>query len=112
GVLDLATMARAKAVVGTIVRPSGHVVLNGDDPLLAPLAGTFPAKTVLFTAAGRVARGYTVFTVRRGFFVRVSGGRETRLAKVIDAPLTFGGSAAHNVGNCLAAAAVAWSLGL
>jgi cyanophycin synthetase len=114
GVSDLPTMARAKAVVGTVVRPSGKVVLNGDDPLLVPLADSFRAKSVLFTLsdAVRLAKKHTVFTVRGGFFVRLSRGKETRLAKVLDAPLTFGGAAPHNVSNCLAAAALAWSLGL
>jgi UDP-N-acetylmuramyl tripeptide synthase len=119
GVTDLSTMARAKAVVGTVVRPSGRVVLNGDDPLLVPLADGFRAKSVLFFASdkspvltARLAKGHTAFTVRRGFFVRLRRSKETRLARVADAPLTFRGAAPHNVENCLAAAALAWSLRL
>ncbi len=112
GVADLPTMARAKAVVGTVVRSSGSVVLNGDDPLLAPLADTFRARTVLFSAKGHAVKGHTSFTVRRGFFVRVTDAKETRLARLADAPLTFGGAAPHNIENCLGASALAWSLGL
>jgi UDP-N-acetylmuramyl tripeptide synthase len=119
GVLDLPTMARAKAVVGTVVRPKGRVVLNGDDPLLVSLADGFTAKPLLFFAsdespvlASRLAKGHTAYAVRRGHFVRLGRGKETRLAKVAEAPLTFGGAAPHNVANCLAAAALAWSLGL
>jgi len=119
GVCDVATMARAKAVVGTIVRPDGRVVLNGDDPLLAAMTGAFRAKVVLFgLAAGSEAlrahraRGGEIFTVRDGVFLRSSDEGERTLGTVADAPLTFGGAARYNVANCLAAAAVAWSLGL
>jgi cyanophycin synthetase len=119
GVADLSTMARAKAVVGTVVRPSGRVVLNGGDARLVALADTFRARSVLFFAkdddpvlAARLAKGHTVFTVRGGAFVRLAWRKTTRLAKVSEAPLTFGGAARHNVENGLAAAALAWSLGL
>ena len=116
GVLDLPTMARAKGVVGTVAR--GRVVL-GDDPLLVELAPMFTAPIVLFaasagspTARAHVAKGGELFTVEDGHFVRLAGGRRTRLGRVEEAPLTFGGLARHNVANALAAAAVAYGLGL
>jgi cyanophycin synthetase len=119
GVHDLDAMVRTKAVVGTIVRPEGRVVLNGDDPLLAPLVGKFSAKTVLFgldatspVLLAHAARGDEVFTVRRGRFARIVGKRVTDLGSVAGAPLTFGGAARYNVANALAAAALAWSLGI
>jgi cyanophycin synthetase len=119
GVCDLPTMVRTKAVVATVVRPEGRVVLNGDDPLLAPLARAFVARSVLFglDAKSRVLRahlsaGGEVCTVRRGYFVRLEGREEHKLGRVVDAPLTFHGAARYNVANALAAAALAWSLGL
>jgi cyanophycin synthetase len=119
GVYDVETMVKTKAVVGTVVRPAGRVVLNGDDPSLVPLIDTFAAKTVLFglDARSKVLRkhleaGGEVFTVRRGNFVRRVGQREKKLGRVVDAPLCFHGAATYNVANALAAAALAWSLGL
>jgi cyanophycin synthetase len=120
GVSDLPTMARAKCVVGTVVRPAmGRVVLGGDDPLLVELAPTFEARVVLFALSeqspavqAHVARGGELLTVRDGSFVRVIGATEDVLGRVDEAPLTFGGVARHNVANALAAAAVAFALGL
>jgi cyanophycin synthetase len=119
GVNDLDAMVKTKAVVGMIVRPGGRVVLNGDDPLLVPLAGTFEAKSVLFgldekspALAKHLAAGNEVFTVKEGSFVRLVGKSVARLGSVEGAPLTFGGAAPYNVSNALAAAALAWSLGI
>jgi cyanophycin synthetase len=116
GVCDLETMVRTKALVGTIVRPEGRVVLNGDDPRLASLV--FGARTVLFgldasnpALLSHLGAGREVFTVRRGSFVRLAGKSETALGRVEEAPLTFGGAAPYNVQNALAAAALAFSLG-
>ena len=120
GVCDLATMARAKAVVGTVVHPpGGRVVLGGDDPLLLELAPTFAAPVVLFALSeespgvrAHLAKGGELLTVRDGCFVRVAHGIATELGQVNVAPLTFGGAARHNVANILAAAAVGLALGL
>jgi cyanophycin synthetase len=93
------------------------VVLSGDDPLLVGLMSTFPAPVVLFSTAdpaprAHVAAGGTLYAVVRGSFARVTRDEEVLLAPVTEAPITFGGAAVHNVANALAAAAVAWSLGL
>ena len=119
GVHDLATMARAKAVVGTVVRPGGRVVLNGDDARLVALAPTFAAKVVLFSrkpgapaVRAHVAAGGEAFVVEEGAFVRITPSGRTVVARIDECPLTFAGAAPHNVENCLAAAALAWALGV
>jgi cyanophycin synthetase len=112
GVYDLATMARAKAVVGTVVRSWGRVVLNGDDPQLVALIPSFEARVVLFSMASDAPAGHEALVVRDGAFVRVTPAGATTLARVDESPLTFGGAARHNVANCLAAAGLAWALGI
>jgi UDP-N-acetylmuramyl tripeptide synthase len=119
GVCDLDTMARAKGVVGQVVEPPGHVVLNADDPHVLALAPTFRAPVVLFSfdaespaiKAHRAAGGTAMFA-RAGGLWRAVGARETQLVRIADIPITFGGAAHYNIANALAAAAVAWSLGV
>ena len=120
GVCDLPTMARAKGVVGTIVGPPhGRVVLGGDDPLLVELAPTFVTPVVLFATSeespavqAHLAHGGELLTVQGGAFVRLLRGNAEVLCRVEEAPITFGGAARHNIANALAAAAVAFALGL
>jgi UDP-N-acetylmuramyl tripeptide synthase len=117
GVLDLATLVDAKAVVGHAVNERGRVVLGADDPELVRIAPTFHATRVWFAATPEsarapLARGETTFLVERGAIVRAHRGKRTTLGKIVDMPITSGGTAPHNVKNALAAAALAWSLGL
>ncbi len=117
GVLDVATLAETKAVVGHAVRRGGKVVLGADDRELVRLAPTFAAERVWFAASARAARraiesGETTFTIEQGAIVRVRGDERRVLAALDDVPLTHAGAAPHNVKNALAAAALAWALGL
>lgn len=119
GVCDLDTMARAKAVVGHVVTPEGHVVLNADDPHVVALRSTFRAAVVLFSLHAdspaiqlhRAAGGVALFA-RSGGLWRADGAQELQLARIADMPIAFGGAAPYNVANALAAAALAWSLGV
>ncbi len=119
GVHDLPTMAKAKAVVGQVVAPPGHVVINADDAHLLALADTFEAPVILFSldaaspalAAHRAAGGVVVFA-RDGALWRGVGAREHRIVEIDRIAISFGGIAEYNVANALGAAAVGWSLGL
>jgi UDP-N-acetylmuramyl tripeptide synthase len=122
GVDDLATMARVKAVVARVVRPGGRIVLGADSPELLDLpTDTFPAPVTWFSrdpdhprlASHRSAGGDTVFVSRDGVLTRGRGAApDEPLLPVADIPACFGGAAAHNVANALAAAACAAGLGL
>lgn len=117
GVLDLATLVQTKAVVGHAVKGDGKLVLGADDPELVRIAPTFAARRVWFAvdpiaARAAIARGETTFFVRRGAIVRVHRGRTTKLVRLDEVPIADRGRAPHNVKNALAAAALAWSLGL
>lgn len=119
GVHDVETMARVKAVVAHAVEPPGRVVLNGDDERLVALMDEVRAEVILFgldaeSAALRRhrAEGRTAFFARDGELIRAVGSEEARLVHVQEIPITFGGAASHNVANALAAAAIAFSMGL
>lgn len=125
GVTDLPTMARAKAVVGQVVPPTGHVVLNADDEQLRALAGTFRANVVLFSLdaesphlAAHHAAGGVVLFAKDGALWRSEGaragrvGRQVKLVEISAIQISFGGVARYNVANALGAAAVGWALGL
>ncbi len=117
GVLDLDTMLETKAVVGHAVRAGGKVVLGADDAGLRKIAKTFRAERVLFARDPRWVRAHVragghAFVVERGMLVHLGPDRHEEIVKVVDVPLTDEGRAVHNVQNALAAAALAWSLGL
>ncbi len=116
GVDDLATMARVKAVTAQVARTA---VLNAEDPELVAIAASLPVPVIYFgldpdhaVIAAHVRRGGSAWIVRDGAIAHVRGGVERRVIAVADVPLTFGGRAAYNLANALAAAATATALGL
>lgn len=121
GEFDINTPEQMVEVKGTIVlatRDDGHVVLNADDPLVLALRAWSSASVVLFSrdpanraVADHMATGGAV--VRSdGALVHVSFGDQHDQFALADVPITFGGSALHNVENVLAATAACLSLGL
>lgn len=128
GIHDLAAMTEVKAVVARAVPAEGTVVLNAHDPKLVALAETLAARVTLFAdldrgddaardvvARHRAAGGETV-TAEAGAIVvdepTAAGRARVVLARVEDAPLTFGGAARYNVENVLGAVGAARALGL
>ena len=119
GVSDLEALADIKWLVTRPLGTRGIAVLNAEDPRLvaraADLAGPVswfsrnPAHPVL--AAHRAAGG-VCWTVDDGRFLRTGPDGKVALCAVAEAPVTLGGSALHNVSNCLAAAALAHALGV
>lgn len=118
GIDDLEALARVKAVVGSVVPPSGRVVVNADDPHLIALAVSFVAPLVLFSLdpgsaaiAAHRAHGGKAWSLEDGWIVRMSVTDE-RLMKVADVPIGWGGAAPYNLANALGAAASAHALGV
>ena len=104
GIDDLATMARVKAVV---TRGARALVLNADDPVLAalPAAMALTAPITWFSVTGAA---HATWRIEDGWIVHAGA----RLIEVTTVPITFGGRAAYNSENALAAAALAATLGL
>lgn len=102
-------IARAKAELVEELPSGGCAVLNGDDPLVAAMAARTRAK-VVFYGIEEFKQGVTGFDLSRrlgggtDFGIRFPDGSEVRV--YVPLPGT------HSVYNALAAAAVAWHLGL
>jgi cyanophycin synthetase len=123
GVTDLEAMASVKCLVGQGVRGGGTVVLNADDPWLMARVPHLRATVVL---CGRrrgaiidahLAGAGTAWWVadHDGAATMVRGEGSAPAIAVIavdDVPITFGGAAAYNVDNALAAAAAAAAMGI
>jgi cyanophycin synthetase len=109
GVNDLATLAAVKLVAARVVRSTGRVVLNADDPGVAAHAlGVSPASWFALDRAtplvgiGLTAGGDVAF-VEDGALVLAQGGRPVPLIRLDRVPITFGGRVRYNVSNALGA---------
>ncbi|MBK8264840.1 MAG: hypothetical protein IPK80_26325 [Nannocystis sp.] len=94
GVVDIDGMAQVKAVVTTVVAPTGRVVLGADSPPLCRLPRAFPAPLVWFSlspdqptpaAHHRRAAGEAWY-VAEGQLVHAVGDHESPLIAVADVP--------------------------
>ncbi|MBM3975965.1 MAG: Mur ligase [Planctomycetes bacterium] len=115
GNATLELLADAKFVVTRIAR---RVVLNADCELLHAPARTVQAPITWFArsernplVAAHLAAGGTACVVRDGILTLLEGGRVHALGRIERIPIAMGGTARHNVENCLAAAATAFHLG-
>ena len=118
GLHTLPELAEVKSVIARITKPSGTVVLNADDPLVAAVARRVRAKICFFSLRPTSARlrrhlagGGRAMVLDGGWLAEVSGTRRRRIVPAADVPATLGGLALHNVANALAAAGAARALG-
>jgi cyanophycin synthetase len=118
GIDDLDSLARVKAVVGSVVPASGRVVVNAEDPHVLGQAAAFAAPLVLYSVdpmnaclVAHRAAGGEAWTLQDGWLIRASGETEARLVPAADVPIGFGGAARYNLANALGAAACARVLG-
>ncbi|GAA2023309.1 hypothetical protein GCM10009740_10700 [Terrabacter terrae] len=120
GIDTLDQLAEVKAIVTTVTKPQGWVVLNGDDPRVwamhfgiraKPWAFSLdPASPALWESINAGGRGITVLD---GEIVVLSpNGDPDRLVKIVDVPITLSGLSRNNIANALAGAAAALGLGV
>ena len=112
-----------KSLIAERVRNGGTLVLNAEDHGSSSIAkreavGVERLQLVYFALDGlhptirsHLAAGGRAYFVRDGWLVEAERGVEGRIVAVADVPATFGGKAAFQVANCLAAAAAARALG-
>jgi len=120
GIDTLDQLAEVKAIVTTITKPGGWVVLNGDDPRVWPMRHRVRAQPWAFSLdpdapalRESLPAGGRGITVLDGDIVVLTPGADPdRLAKVVDVPVTLSGLARHNIANALAGAAAALGLGM
>ena len=119
GIESLPDLADTKMVVAKALGSSGTLILNADDELLVERSRSVKARINWFSlnppspvVTGHLQRGGTAAIVDRGVIVLARGDRRTQLASVTEIPMTFGGTAVHNVANALAAAAAGAALNI
>ena len=123
GIDTVDQLAEVKAVITHVTRPTGWVVLNGEDPRVFAMRSGLRAKTWVFalspdSPAVRQAlnEGGRAATVLDGDLVLLgvdpADPDPDHLMPVVDVPVTLAGLSPHNVANVLAATAAAFALGL
>ena len=120
GIDTLDQLAEVKAIVTTVTKPGGWVVLNGDDPRVWAMRHGIKAKPWAFSldaaapaAVGVDQRGRPRHHRARRRDRRAVAGRRPRPARqVVDVPMTLSGLSHNNIANALAGAAAALGLGV
>jgi cyanophycin synthetase len=120
GIHTLPELAEVKSTVSRVTKPSGWVVLNGDEPLVASIGRRVRGRVAYFSLATgalpavvrrHVTRGGRAYVLRDGWLTELDGDRTSPIVEVGRVPITIGGLARHNVSNALAAAGGARGLG-
>jgi UDP-N-acetylmuramyl tripeptide synthase len=119
GIESLLDLADTKLVVAKALGDTGTLVLNADDGLLVERSRRINARLSWFSLdpaspviARHVSHGGTATVNDRGTIVLAEGDRRIPLASVAEIPITFGGTAVHNIANALAATAAGAALGI
>ena len=120
GIDTVDQLAEVKAVVTKITKPTGWVVLNGDDPRVWAMRAGIKARPWVFSLdpdspalRESLNLGGRAITVLDGDVVVLRPHSDPdHLAPIVDVPVTLSGLSEHNVANALAATAAALGLGL
>jgi cyanophycin synthetase len=114
GIQDLDALAETKLLVARAVGPSGAVVLNADDPVLASAAASLRAPVLWFSLepdraglAEHLRTGGTAAICTEDDLVLARGSSRCVVAALAEVPMALAGVARHNVANALAAIAAA-----
>lgn len=110
GITSLEQMAKVKSVLAETVFPAGFAILNADDDLVYDMRKTLECNIALFSMDEnnpRIVRhckkGGMAAVFEHGYITIMKGNWKTRVEKVHDIPITFGGKAVHNIMNALPA---------
>ena len=108
-----------KWIVSRAVRDRGTLVLNADDDRLVARASGYGGRLAWFslaadnaTIASHASHGGEACVLQGGELVRIDGATRTTICRDADIPITLGGAARHNTANALAAAALAFAMGV
>ena len=119
GIESLPDLADTKLTVAKTLRKGGTLILNADDPLLVERGQRMTRRIDWFSlqpptplVIRHLQQGGTAVVIDQGMVVVAEGEQLTRLLPVAEIPVTFGGTALHNVANALAAVAAGLALGL
>jgi UDP-N-acetylmuramyl tripeptide synthase len=119
GVQSLSDLAETKMLVAKALGPKGTLVLNADDRLLVERSRKVEASITWFSldpsspiVMNHLKAGGTAIFVEDDRILIARGNERTPLIPISDVPITFGGSARHNIANALAAVAAGLGLGI
>lgn len=113
GINTVEELAEVKFIVTKAIDEPNQVVLNADDPLVVETARSLDKPITWFSLNPlNSALSGKVITLRGETIVEVDGTETTEIINVHDVPLTFDGTARHNIQNVMAAVAVCRNLGL
>ena len=108
-----------KWIVSRAVREAGTLILNADDERLVARANGYPGTLAWFSmdpanpvVGSHTAAGGAACVLEDGELVRIEGPTCERICRAADIPITLQGAARHNISNALAAAALAFALGV
>ena len=119
GSRNLDELMNIKWIVSRAVRDSGTLILNADDAHLVARARDYPGALAWFSlqlsnpaVRSHVDSGGTAYVLQDGDLVRLEGSASERICAAKDIPITLQGAARHNIANALAAAALAFAMGV
>lgn len=120
GIDTVDQLAEVKAIVTKATKPSGWVVLNGEDPRVWAMRTGIRARPWVFALRSdapavreSLDAGGRAITVLDGDITVLAAGQDPdRLVSILDVPATLSGLSQHNIANALAGAAAALGLGL
>ena len=120
GIDTVDQLAEVKAVITKVTRPSGWVVLNGDDPRTFAMRLGVRAQVCIFSRdssspalrAAVDAGGRAVTLIDGAITVLSARGEPEVVLPVVDVPMTLSGLSTVNVENALAAVGAGLGVGL
>jgi cyanophycin synthetase len=117
GLETLEDIAHVKALVVEAVKPNGWAVLNADDPMVQYFAGRARCGILYFSwdeknprVAEHLEKGGRAVCLRGNKIMAFEGGAARAIVAVGAIPITYGGKAACNIENAMAAAAALLAL--
>jgi UDP-N-acetylmuramyl tripeptide synthase len=119
GINSLNDLVEAKLVISKALSRQDPLILNGDDPGLAEQTRSYQGRIYWFSLnednpliEAHQRDGGAVFFLSNDALTYTEGHQRQVIADIKDIPITVGGAARHNISNCLAACALAHSLGI
>ena len=118
GVESLAELADTKLLVARTLGNHGTLILNADDPMLVERSPGVRAPIIWFSldptspvVSAHTRAGGSAAVAEQGQIVLIRGEQRETIAPLAEVPITFRGTARHNVANALAAVGVGAALG-
>jgi len=110
GINSVEEMAEAKFIVRRALSAGAPLILNADDPQSVRMAATLGQTFAWFgldagqpVLAKQIAAHGRAAWLADGWLVLANGGETSRIVRVEDVPVTFGGAAKYNIRNALGA---------